>query len=161
MKRCPNCSKMVQDKEEFCNYCGEDMSLELDDKVKAPKTASDSLRDTKKYDENVQALYNHAAELIKKGLSAKQVENKLVEDGLSQEVASTVVKKLFALRSKVIKDAAKRNMMIGAFWCIGGLIVTIGSYSAVSGGGRYVVAWGAMLFGGIQFLGGLFQYLSR
>jgi hypothetical protein len=48
-----------------------------------------------------------------------------------------------------------RNIAIGGLVCLAGILVTAATYSAASGGGRYVVAWGAILFGGIQFLVGL------
>jgi hypothetical protein len=52
-------------------------------------------------------------------------------------------------------------MLYGALWCIGGLVVTVISYSAANAGGRYVLAWGAIIFGAFQFLRGLFQYVSQ
>lgn len=55
-----------------------------------------------------------------------------------------------------------KDMLVGALWCIGGIVVTALTYSAASeGGGTYVVAWGAILFGGIQFLRGLFRSVSN
>jgi hypothetical protein len=50
-----------------------------------------------------------------------------------------------------------RNMGIGAAICIVGIVITAATYSAASRGGHYVVAWGAIVFGGFQFLKGLFQ----
>lgn len=61
------------------------------------------------------------------------------------------------------KSMGNKNMLVGALWCIGGIVVTAATYSAASsssGGGTYVVAWGAILFGGLQFLKGLFQALT-
>jgi hypothetical protein len=46
-------------------------------------------------------------------------------------------------------------MLYGGLWFFGGLIVTIVSFNAASGGGSYVVAYGAIIFGGIQFFRGL------
>lgn len=46
-------------------------------------------------------------------------------------------------------------MLYGALWCIGGIVITVVTYSAASGGGTYVVAWGAIIFGFIQFVKGL------
>jgi hypothetical protein len=51
-------------------------------------------------------------------------------------------------------------MAIGALVCVIGILVTAVTYGAASsgsGGGHYVVAWGAIVFGGFQFLKGLFQ----
>jgi len=53
------------------------------------------------------------------------------------------------------KEKANKDMLHGALWCVGGIIVTAITYSAASGGGTYIVAWGAILFGAIQFLKGL------
>ena len=52
---------------------------------------------------------------------------------------------------------ANRNMLVGGLWCAGGIIVTGFTYAAASGrgGGSYVVAWGAIVFGAIQFFRGL------
>jgi len=52
----------------------------------------------------------------------------------------------------------RRDIVCGSLWLIIGIVVTAGTYliAAEAGGGRYIVAWGAMLFGGLQFLRGLF-----
>ena len=50
-----------------------------------------------------------------------------------------------------------RDMVVGAIWCIGGILVTALTYGAAAsspGGGRYVIAYGAIIFGAIQFLRG-------
>jgi len=50
------------------------------------------------------------------------------------------------------------NMLFGALWCIGGIVVTAVTYNAVKEtGGTYFVAWGAIVYGGWQFLKGLFN----
>jgi hypothetical protein len=51
----------------------------------------------------------------------------------------------------------QHDMLVGGLWCVGGILVTAITYSAAQGGGHYVVAWGAILFGGIQFMRGLFR----
>lgn len=112
-------------------------------------------------EEIVQAIYQYGAELVKAGNSPQQVESKLMEKGLDKASASVVVNNLFSMRSKAVKEAGKKNMLFGALWCIGGTVVTIGTYAAASdGGGTYVIAWGAIIFGAIQFFRGLAQYNS-
>lgn len=56
--------------------------------------------------------------------------------------------------------AARRNMWVGGAWCAGGIAVTAYTYTAASGGGTYVVAWGAIIFGGFQFLKGLAKFME-
>lgn len=51
-------------------------------------------------------------------------------------------------------------MLIGAGFFVVGLIVTIASYSSASGGGTYYLCWGAIIFGAIQFIQGLIQFLT-
>ena len=46
-------------------------------------------------------------------------------------------------------------MLYGGLWCGGGILVTVVTYCAASGGGTYVVAWGAIVFGAIRFFQGL------
>jgi len=58
------------------------------------------------------------------------------------------------------REAGKKNMLVGVLWLVGGSLVTAATMSAASGGGAYVVAWGAILFGGIQFLRGLGQFMQ-
>ena len=56
------------------------------------------------------------------------------------------------------RDSAVSNIIVGGLWCVGGILVTALTYSAAKeSGGYFIVAWGAILFGGIQFLKGLFQ----
>jgi hypothetical protein len=49
------------------------------------------------------------------------------------------------------------TMVIGAVICVIGIVITAGTYlAAVSGGGgRYTIAWGAIVFGGWRFFRGL------
>ncbi len=54
-----------------------------------------------------------------------------------------------------VNEESKKAILYGALWCIGGLVVTIGSYSSASDGGSYTIAWGAILFGLFKFLKGL------
>ena len=128
--------------------------------------------------EVVQAIFGYAMELKASGLTKWQIEAKLVEKGLDREAASTVSNKIFnpmpnfASNSRgqmKFTPAVSRNsgssgftnMLIGGSIALVGLAITIGTYSAASeGGGRYVVWWGAVIFGGIQFLKGLGQFMS-
>lgn len=52
-------------------------------------------------------------------------------------------------------DNGSKDMIFGALWFFGGIIVTVATFSAASNGGTYVVAWGAIIFGAIQFFRGV------
>ena len=108
----------------------------------------------------VEAVYAFAAEQMKNGASPQQIQTMLIEKGLDSESAATVVSNLTRVRSEAIREAGKKNMLYGALWCIGGIVVTAATYSAASNGGTYVVAWGAIVFGAIQFFRGLVQAIE-
>jgi hypothetical protein len=54
-------------------------------------------------------------------------------------------------------SGAQRDLLAGGVICLIGILVTAMTYNMASsgGGGHYVIAWGAILFGGIRFLKGL------
>lgn len=52
-------------------------------------------------------------------------------------------------------EARSRDLLVGALWLGGGLAVTVISYSAASGGGRFVVTTGAIVYGAFRVLRGL------
>jgi hypothetical protein len=110
-------------------------------------------------DESVQAIYNYAAGLMQENKSHNQIVDRLVEQGLERDTAHTIVSELEDARSEGLREAGKKNMLYGALWCIGGIVVTAVTYSAASGpgGGRYYITWGAVVFGAIQFFQGLSQ----
>jgi hypothetical protein len=52
------------------------------------------------------------------------------------------------------RAAAHNRMVSGALWCVGGIVVTVFSYMFAAsgpGGGTYIIAWGAIVFGAIRF----------
>ena len=59
--------------------------------------------------------------------------------------------------AKAARSAAEKQMLHGVLWCAGGIIVTLGTYVAAASspfGGTYFVAWGAIVFGAVQFFRG-------
>ena len=53
-----------------------------------------------------------------------------------------------------------KHVIIGGLWFVGGLTVTILSYRDYSSGGVWMIAWGAILFGFIEFVAGLAYCIS-
>jgi hypothetical protein len=101
--------------------------------------------------ENSQLLINDvthfAAQKLLADIPRRKVIISLVEMGIPEESATTIVDKIESEIEAAKKSKAHRDILYGALWCIGGLIVTL------SGVG--VIAWGAILFGGIQLFRGL------
>ena len=101
-------------------------------------------------DEQVAAIYEYAAGLMKAGKKPDEVRDDLQMRGLHTDAAVTVVEQLVAAK----KAAAQRSMLYGALWCGGGLLFTAFTYAAAEPGGTYMVATGAILVGAYQCIRG-------
>lgn len=55
---------------------------------------------------------------------------------------------------------AKKNILTGLLWCVGGLAFSFISYYFTEAGGRYVIATGAVLWGAWQAITGLYIWLK-
>jgi hypothetical protein len=104
----------------------------------------------------VEQVYAVAANMmVRENKGPYEVQQKLISIGLNEESARIVVENLERQINEAKKNRANKDMLYGGLWFFGGLIVTLVSLSAASGGGSYVVAYGAIIFGGIQFFRGL------
>ena len=111
--------------------------------------------------EIVNQIYGFTADMLyNQKKSIEETKAALIENGLRAEEADVVIANLQNQYKQEKRAAGNKNMLYGALWCVGGLLVTILTYSAASDGGTYVVAWGAVIFGAIQFFKGLFQRLG-
>ena len=99
----------------------------------------------------IDAIYAQTAAHIQKGVSYEDIAAALVQQGLDPESAALVIRQVADAR----REAGLRNAKVGAAWCIGGGLVTAITFASASGGGTYVVAWGAILFGAVQGFRGL------
>ncbi len=91
-------------------------------------------------------LYQYAANLLASGKSGTEVERLLLK-GLAADDASTMVGELENPIQDARKAQAKKDMLHGGLWCVGGLALTLADVG--------FVFWGAILFGGIQFIKGV------
>ncbi|CAN5195458.1 hypothetical protein BH09BAC1_BH09BAC1_21960 [soil metagenome] len=114
-----------------------------------------------------QELRDIADKMLKEGISEDEVRQYLLSEGLDLNSVYAMLGSLTqgagfykpidgivdSRTGNRNSDSASRDIMIGGLWFVGGILVTAISYS--SGGRTYVVAWGAILFGGIQMVRGM------
>jgi hypothetical protein len=102
-----------------------------------------------------------AISLLSRGLSPHQVRSQLIEQGVSQAETDRVVDSLVpeskSKRQSSGVGSGVTNMLVGGIICFIGLAVTIGSYVAAEPGGVFLLAYGPIIFGGIQFFRGCIQ----
>jgi hypothetical protein len=88
------------------------------------------------------------------------IVKELTNRGLQPEVASRIVSETQGLLKKARGEKYRKRMARGALWTIAGLILTCGSYAFASeSGGSYVLCWGAIIFGLIDFIAGLIGWV--
>jgi hypothetical protein len=128
-----------------------------------------------------EALFNYVLDCLDHGSSKADIRKQLIAMGYSATDAETSVEEVAEWRRKnpdnlnvakyppapVIANTtptgfgsggANSNMVIGGVICLLGLVVTIGTcLAAGERGGTVTIAWGAIVFGGIQFFRGVSQ----
>ncbi|MEO7311257.1 MAG: hypothetical protein ABIX01_12720 [Chitinophagaceae bacterium] len=98
--------------------------------------------------QSVDRVYNFAAnELVHQKRTSEDVIEMLVGQGLDNKSATLVVTNLQEQIKEAKKKRARKDMLYGALWCIGGTVGTL----AQTG----FIFWGAIVFGGFQFFKGL------
>ena len=101
-------------------------------------------------------------QLAKCDKSREEVIEILKGDGLKEKGAAMIVDRMIAVIKQQRKKAAIKAIVVGAAILIVGLIITGITYiNAVSnGGGRYILAWGALGGGGFYTFSGIVSYIK-
>lgn len=106
--------------------------------------------------EFVNTVYYQAGQLLfEENYTPQNAVEELVKKGLRHKDAEIVVQNLMQQQHEAKIEAANKNILYGSLCLIGGLIVTFGTMSL--GGSTFIVTWGAIVFGGLQLIRGLFQ----
>jgi len=96
---------------------------------------------------------------VKRGWS-KETASQFVND-IDEEVKRYVEEyKMTPEGRQAMAAQYRRRMLFGFLWAAGGTAVTVGTYEAAGEGGVFFIAWGAIIFGIIDFLRGLFGWLK-
>ena len=114
-----------------------------------------------------EAACRFAVDLACNGYPPKEIQRKLVEGGMEADAAGEIVRKLGRHMNigsgrapqQTPNQSGSGDMLYGGLFCVVGVVITVGSYMAAaqSGGGKFVIAWGAIVFGGMRFVRGLMR----
>jgi len=83
---------------------------------------------------------------------------------LKSEISSSPANTIQSNNNLELAEKYKKKMIFGFFWFIGGIIVTAVTYNAAASspsGGRYFIAWGAILFGFFDMVRGFFGWVGQ
>lgn len=111
--------------------------------------------------QNLSGPYRFAAQEFARKQSSKAITKKLIDQGLTPDTANQVVTETEKLWRKALVDKNKKRMTRGLIWAVIGIVLTCGTMALASsqGGGRYVLFYGAIIFGVIDFFAGLIGWL--
>jgi len=173
MLRCPYCHSYAYASQgtQSCPKCGHQLAA-----AEAPEEFTGGFVSGWSASREQDASDLHAqyvAEQLGEGKDKGGVTKELVKLGWSKETASQFVDDIDEELKRCVEEykrtpegrqamAAqyKRRMLFGFLWAAGGTAVTVGTYEAAGEGGVFFIAWGAIIFGIIDFLRGLFGWLS-
>jgi hypothetical protein len=106
----------------------------------------------------LEIVYAYAADQMRAGKSPDTIKQKLIENGMDRHGAAIVVRNLLRMQETVYRNAARKRMLSGLFWGFVGVVIALLTFLAVESGGLYVIAWGTLAFGMLQFAQGLTRY---
>ena len=93
-------------------------------------------------------VYAYAAHLlVNQKMNSEETRSALIEKGLDPDNTTTVVDGVQTHIQNAKKEKAKKDMLYGALWCVGGIVATMANIG--------FIFWGAIIFGAIQFFKGL------
>lgn len=110
------------------------------------------MKNVQMYDQKVMdQAYEYAADLmVNAGRDSYEIQTRLVRKGLDEETAAYVVTDLTTQIREANREAGQKDMLYGTLWCVGGLVATFANIG--------YIFWGAIVFGGIQFVRGYRRY---
>ena len=93
-------------------------------------------------------LYRYATHLLtEQDKTPTQVKKTLIAQGVDEQLAADIVKTIEGQVEQSRKTRAKRDMIFGGLWCVGGTVFTFADIG--------YIFWGAIVFGLIQFIRGV------
>lgn len=145
---CPLCERRVFANNGICPGCNADLSNEASVQRHILKRKASSI----------------AVAARAQGASFGEIEAQLRAGGVDE---GTVKEILIEVEGKTPEAMVERNdsdMRHGFYWLLGGILVTIVTYliaRSSESGGVYVIAYGAVVTGGIQFVRALLKSKER
>jgi len=98
-----------------------------------------------------QGLVDQAADMLfVKKIGRDEVILHLQSQGLHTLESEQIVTSLQNQYEEIISERANKDMLYGGLWCLGGTVLTLMDIG--------FIFWGAIVFGAIQFLRGLFRW---
>jgi len=99
---------------------------------------------------DLEEMHQYATILKMKGKSTEEIKAALLEHGIDEASADTVMEWVKQDTINAIKMRAKRDMLIGALFCLGGWALSFTHFRSAF--------WVMILFGGIKLFKGFMDH---
>lgn len=107
-------------------------------------------------------LFRFAAQELAKNQSPKTIVKKMIEQGVTPATADQIVIETQKALKKALAEKNRKRMTRGLIWTVAGIVLTCGTLAFASNlGGRYILFYGAIIYGIIDFIAGLVGWLSN
>ncbi len=115
-----------------------------------------------KEQEALRNLADLAAYELADGKNRKAVVAQLTKRGFPKKAVEQLVAQVARELNPVFIKKYRKRMIRGLLWAVAGIALTIGTYifAEESGGTRFLIFYGAILWGLVDFLGGLVAWLT-
>jgi hypothetical protein len=171
---CPNCGHSNSKHRVTCKKCRANLAQAIAETIAAEQplpagageaTSGSSAREEKA----IESLSKAVAKELAEGKNKGKIVRSLEKQGWPRESAVQLVGNVERAAEeykrspegrRAMAEKYKRHMLYGILWAVGGIIVTAITYNTASPGGTYIIAWGAILFGIVDFLRGLIGWLK-
>jgi len=107
-----------------------------------------------------QKVWSIAKAARAKGASFGEIETELIKLGIDEELIGEVMMEVEGKTPQAMAEKNDLDMRHGVYWLLGGLLVTVVTYMMArssENGGIYIIAWGPVVAGGIQFMRALLK----
>jgi hypothetical protein len=112
--------------------------------------------------QDLSGLFRFAAQELSRKQSPKTVVQKLVNQGVTPATANQIVTETQNALKKALAEKGKKRMTRGMIWAVIGIVLTCGTMTFASNlGGKYILFYGAVIYGVIDFIAGLIGWLSN
>ncbi len=108
--------------------------------------------------EAISNLHAYATRLmVVQKMNTADAMQELMNKGIDEEKARIIVYHIDDQIYEAKMKSANKDILYGLLWCVGGILITAFTYAkASSGGGKYVVTYGIIIWGTIRLVKGLY-----
>lgn len=115
---------------------------------------------TSQNDQAVEQLYDYVATGLNDGKSVNTLTAELVQHGVPNETASTIVSQVSEARIEALRRRGIKTVAIGVGFFVLGIIITGVTYATAAPGQTFVVTTGLFLIGVFNMARGLFRVIT-